>query len=121
MWSPDLCGRDVAGSAGHVLTPLRRTAGPEIDNQLQPARDPFSRLTSSAGQDGPMSPFSTLDHLECPRCRATHDAAVLQGLCPACASPLLARYDLSAVRATPADVGTRPPDLWRYHELLPVS
>ena len=68
-----------------------------------------------------MSPFSTLDHLECPRCGATHDAAVLQGLCPACASPLLARYDLSAVRATPAEVGTRPPDLWRYHELLPVS
>jgi threonine synthase len=68
-----------------------------------------------------MSSFSALDHLECPRCGATHDAAVLQGLCPACASPLLARYDLSAVRATPAEIGTRPPDLWRYHELLPVS
>jgi threonine synthase len=68
-----------------------------------------------------MSAFSALDHLECPRCGATHDPTVLQGLCPRCASPLLARYDLSGVRATPAEVGTRPPDLWRYHELLPVS
>jgi threonine synthase len=68
-----------------------------------------------------MSAFSALDHLECPRCGATHDATVLQGLCPLCASPLLARYDLSEVRATPAEVGARPPDLWRYHELLPVS
>jgi threonine synthase len=68
-----------------------------------------------------MSAFSTLDHLECPRCGATHDATVLQGLCSRCASPLLARYDLSEVRATRAEVGARPADLWRYHELLPVS
>jgi threonine synthase len=68
-----------------------------------------------------MSAFSALDHLECPRCGATHDATVLQGLCSRCASPLLARYDLSGVRATRAEVGARPPDLWRYHELLPVS
>jgi threonine synthase len=68
-----------------------------------------------------MSPFSTLDHLECPRCGATHEATVLRGLCPACSSPLLARYDLSAVGVTPAELATRAPDLWRYHELLPVS
>jgi threonine synthase len=68
-----------------------------------------------------MSSFSALDNLECPRCGATHDATVTQGLCPACAAPLLARYDLSEVTATPADISTRSPDLWRYHELLPVS
>jgi len=68
-----------------------------------------------------MSAFSALHHLDCPRCGATHDATVLQGLCSRCASPLLARYDLSEVRATRAEVGPRPPDLWRYHELLPVS
>jgi threonine synthase len=68
-----------------------------------------------------MSSFSTLDHLACPRCRAAHDATVLQGLCPECSSPLLARYDLSAVDVTPATIGARAPDLWRYHELLPVS
>jgi threonine synthase len=68
-----------------------------------------------------MSAFSALDHLVCPRCGTIHDATVLQGLCSRCASPLLARYNLSEVRASPAEVSARPPDLWRYHELLPVS
>jgi threonine synthase len=63
-----------------------------------------------------------LTHLECPRCGATHDAGRLQNLCP-CGSPLLARYDLAAVgRAVdPARLAARPPDLWRYRELLPVA
>ncbi len=68
-----------------------------------------------------MSPFSALSHLECARCHTHHDAQALHGLCPACASPLLARYDLDHVTATRDDVAVRPPDLWRYHELLPVS
>jgi threonine synthase len=36
---------------------------------------------------------------------------------------LFARYDLDGVRAavTPAQIASRPPDLWRYHELLPVQ
>jgi threonine synthase len=65
--------------------------------------------------------FSALDHLECPRCAATYDAHVLQGLCPADGSPLLARYDLTRVSTDPRAIAERPPDLWRYHELLPVS
>ncbi len=65
--------------------------------------------------------WSALDHLECPRCGSTHDAFVRQGLCPACGAPLLARYDLGAVTTTREQVSRRPPDLWRYHELLPVS
>jgi threonine synthase len=46
----------------------------------------------------------------------------LQNLCR-CGSPLLARYDLAEVgRAVdPPALATRPPDLWRYHELLPVA
>jgi threonine synthase len=63
--------------------------------------------------------FSALSHLECPRCGTTHDADQIIGLCP-CGSPLLARYDLASVTLTPADLTGRPPDLWRYHELLPV-
>jgi len=45
----------------------------------------------------------------------------VQGTC-SCGSPLLARYDLQrvAARAGPRDIAGRPPDLWRYHELLPV-
>jgi threonine synthase len=65
--------------------------------------------------------WSALDHLECPRCGSTHDAFVRQGLCPACGAPLLARYDLGAVTTTREQVSRRAPDLWRYHELLPVS
>ena len=68
-----------------------------------------------------MPEFSTLSHLECTRCHASHDATVLQGLCRACGSPLLARYDLDAVSVSPIAIGLRRPDLWRYHELLPVT
>jgi len=65
--------------------------------------------------------WSALDHLECPRCGSTHDAFVRHGVCPACGAPLLARYDLGSVTTTREQVSGRPPDLWRYHELLPVS
>src|SRR5215207_5270042 len=63
-----------------------------------------------------------LTGLHCPRCGAGHDASRLQNLC-ACGSPLLARYDLAAVRAavTPAEIADRGSDLWRYRELLPVA
>src|SRR2546430_16802349 len=62
-----------------------------------------------------------LTHLECPRCGAEHDADRPQNLCE-CGSPLLARYDLGAVgRAVdPGTLASRPADLWRYRELLPV-
>jgi threonine synthase len=62
-----------------------------------------------------------LSHCECPRCGATYDADTLLGVCR-CGSPLLARYDLAAVRrvVTPAEIARRPADLWRYRELLPV-
>jgi threonine synthase len=67
-------------------------------------------------------PYSALSHLECARCGACHDAAKVQGTC-SCGSPLLARYDLqrAAALVTPATLAGRPPNLWRYHELLPVS
>jgi len=50
-----------------------------------------------------------------------YDADQVIGLCE-CGSPLLARYDLDEVRAglTKEEVASRAPDLWRYHELLPV-
>lgn len=63
-----------------------------------------------------------LTDLTCPRCGASYDAGRLQNLC-GCGSPLLARYDLAAVgRAVdPPRLAARPPDLWRYQELLPVA
>jgi len=66
-------------------------------------------------------PYSALSQLECARCGAGQDATRVQGLC-SCGSPLLARYDLGqAARVDRAGIARRPADLWRYHELLPVS
>jgi threonine synthase len=46
---------------------------------------------------------------------------VVQGV-SAVGAPLLARYDLERVAATvtPDVIASRPPTLWRYHEVLPV-
>jgi threonine synthase len=65
--------------------------------------------------------YSYLSHLECSRTGATYDADQVQGVSEV-GAPLLARYDLERVRAavTPAEIAGRPPDLWRYHEVLPV-
>jgi threonine synthase len=65
--------------------------------------------------------FSALSHLECSRDGSRHDADVVQGVSPR-GAPLLARYDLerAAAAVTRAAVAARPPDLWRYHEVLPV-
>lgn len=67
--------------------------------------------------------YSRLSHLECSRCGTTYDAHARQNLCPVEGAPLLVRYDLAAVRAgvSPAEIAGRPPDLWRYHEILPVT
>jgi len=65
--------------------------------------------------------YSALARLDCPRCGKKYDADRVQGTCE-CGSPLLARYDLERVAGTvsPRDIAGRAPDLWRYHELLPV-
>src|SRR4051794_16653552 len=65
--------------------------------------------------------FSALSHLESSRDGSRHDADIVQGTTPQ-GDPLLARYDLDQVSGamTPADIAGRAPDLWRYHELLPV-
>ena len=63
---------------------------------------------------------SFLDHLECPECRRTFPADAVQTICPECRSPLLARYDLVAVRIDRAGFLGRPNTLWRWREVLPV-
>lgn len=67
-------------------------------------------------------PQSTLTHLECPECGQHYDADRLQTFCQACASPLLARYDLESARKTltPRALSERPRGLWRWAEILPV-
>jgi threonine synthase len=60
-------------------------------------------------------------HLECSATGERYAADALHNLSRA-GKPLLVRYDLASVKkALSKDaLATRPPDLWRYRELLPV-
>jgi threonine synthase len=63
-------------------------------------------------------------HLECSACRKQHDWRRLQNLCTACGKPLLAIYNLEAVRKLEckmhSSLETREKSLWRWRELLPL-
>ena len=62
-------------------------------------------------------------HLECAsQCGAgPFDPRERHFLCPSCALPLLARYDLAAARAWKRESLTgRVPTMWRYRELMPL-
>lgn len=67
--------------------------------------------------------MSYFTHLECASgCGAgPFDPRERHFLCPSCALPLLARYDLTAARAWSREslVG-RAPNMWRYREMLPL-
>ena len=65
--------------------------------------------------------MSSVSHLECARCGKRHEPGKVYNLC-ACGSPLLVRYDLSRAAKTLARerMASRPPNLWRYREVLPV-
>jgi threonine synthase len=85
------------------------------------------RQHDGSGVPGAPAPtYSALTGLECSRCPAeagrSYDPGQIQGTCE-CGAPLLARYDLAAAAAwtSPGQIAARPPSLWRYHELLPVS
>jgi threonine synthase len=60
-------------------------------------------------------------HLECSATGETYPADRIHNLSKA-GKPLLVRYDLDGVKKvlTKDELATRPPDLWRYRELLPV-
>lgn len=61
-------------------------------------------------------------HLECGKCAKRFEPDRLWNLCPDCGKPLLARYDLATAKGNIArDAGaSRPDNLWRYHEFMPV-
>ena len=62
-------------------------------------------------------------HLECANCHKNYEAGKLHNLCIECGKPLLVRYDLdkAAETLTKESLITRPPNLWRYREVLPVE
>ena len=92
-------------------------------------RTPRRRLLSSlaAQQRPPPRPTgSCLTGVRCPRCASAPllaAAATVRTVCAVCRGPLLAEYDLARARATmsKARLAARPPDMWRYSELLPVQ
>ncbi len=63
-----------------------------------------------------------LTRLRCARCGIAYPCDQVQSLC-SCGSPLVAEYDLDAVRSCvrPEEWQIRPPGVWRYRELLPVK
>jgi threonine synthase len=65
--------------------------------------------------------YSYATHLECSQSGERYDIAALQGL-SASGKPLLARYDLEALRRDirREDIEARAAGLWRWHELLPL-
>jgi len=64
---------------------------------------------------------SFVTHLECAMTGERHEADQVHNLSRA-GKPLLVRYDLAGVckALTKETLAARPPDLWRYRELLPV-
>src|SRR5215471_16324705 len=64
---------------------------------------------------------SFVTHLECAMTGERHEADQLHNLSRA-GKPLLVRYDLAGVKKALSKeaLAARPPDLWRYRELLPV-
>ena len=64
-----------------------------------------------------------LQGLVCGDCGASWDLSEPRATCPACARPLLARYDLKAIAAEVhrAELGRYGSDLWRYRAMLPFA
>ena len=63
-----------------------------------------------------------VSHLECARCRKHLELGKVHNLCD-CGSPLLVRYELGRIDGPGLRhrLASRPPNLWRYRELLPVT
>ena len=67
--------------------------------------------------------FSYLDHLECTQCGESFSHSQIIRTCPRCGKVLFARYDLPKLkREVDRDILlSRPPNMWRFSELLPVE
>ena len=73
-------------------------------------------MSADAGRCGPA-------RLDCSLCEATFSAGGLESVCRSCGGVLLARYRLDEASATltPEALRDRPPNQWRYSEVLPGS
>ena len=66
--------------------------------------------------------FSAVDHLKCTKCAKVYPQDQLRNIC-SCGFPLSVEYDLDIVKKQTkrSDISSRPTNMWRYHELLPVN
>jgi threonine synthase len=64
--------------------------------------------------------MSALVGLECHLCHTRFPAEALY-VCDRCLGPLEPLYDYAAIRVTREQIATRPKNLWRYRELLPIE
>jgi threonine synthase len=61
--------------------------------------------------------------LECTNCRTVTDFTEFKGTCPTCGEKIVQpryEFDKIDVQAWLQELKTRPTDLWRYHEVLPI-
>ncbi len=67
--------------------------------------------------------FSYIDRLECTRCSQTYPHDRVSRVSECCGKVLFARYDLPRLRREVRRevFAGRPPDMWRFAELLPVT
>ena len=67
--------------------------------------------------------FSYLSHLECTQCGKTCSCDKLIKVSPCCGKVLFARYDLAKMRkeVDRDAMASRPSNMWRFSELLPVN
>jgi len=65
---------------------------------------------------------SYMTHLECTACGESYSADEIHTICSACGKVLYARYDLDrAAKEIDRDApASRPANMWRYFELMPV-
>ncbi len=77
---------------------------------------------STSGNIPSNTRFSYLDHLMCSVCHQTYEADQIHTISPCCSRPLLAQYDLTALKQhiTREELTQREATMWRYHELLPI-
>jgi threonine synthase len=66
--------------------------------------------------------MSNVTHLECALCGRQYEPGRVYNLC-VCGAPLLVRYDLRRAAETMVRerMSSRPPTLWRYRDVLPVT
>ncbi len=64
--------------------------------------------------------MTALIGLQCHLCKTSFPAEALY-VCDRCLGPLEPVYDYGAVRVTREEIASRPKNLWRYRELLPIT